>query len=97
MDTWYALYTKPNQENLVLNQLEQRGVEAFFPQFVERRRAGDRVRALFPTYLFVRVDLEVVGRSLLQWTPGLRGVVSFAGVPARVPEEAIALVRKQLA
>jgi transcriptional antiterminator RfaH len=97
MNAWYALYTKPKQEYLVLEQLQQRGVEAFFPQFVERRRGEERVRALFPNYLFVRVDLAVVGQSLLRWTPGLRGVVSFAGVPAHVPDEAIALVRKQLA
>jgi transcriptional antiterminator RfaH len=55
------------------------------------------MRALFPGYLFVRVDLEVVGRSLLLWTPGLRGIVSFGGVPARMPDEAIALVRRQVA
>jgi len=97
MEAWYALYTKPHQEHLVVDQLAQRGVEAFFPRFVERRRAGNRVQALFPGYLFVRADLEVVGQSLLRWTPGLRGVVSFAGVPARVPDEAVALVRKQLA
>lgn len=96
MDAWYALYTKPNQESLVAQQLAKRGIETFFPQFIERRAGKERPVSLFPCYLFARADLEVVGRSVLQWTPGLRGVVSFAGVPARVPEAAIVLVRRQL-
>lgn len=97
MDAWYALYAKPRQEALVARQLAERGIETFFPQFVERRRDGERPVSLFPCYLFARVDLDVVGRSVLLWTPGLRGVVSFGGVPARVSEAAIGLVRKQLA
>ena len=97
MDAWYVLHTKPNQEALAARELARRGVTVFFPQYAERRRGEARLRTLFPSYLFVRADLEVVGRSLLQWTPGLRGVVSFGGVPARMPEEAVALVRKQLA
>lgn len=94
---WYALYTKPKQEARVAQQLQQRGLEAFLPQYTERRREGAHTQVLFPCYLFVRADLGRVGRSVLEWTPGLRGLVAFAGVPARVPEEAIALVRRQLA
>ncbi len=97
MESWYALYTKPKQEALVARQLGRQGLEAFFPQYLERRRGGSRAQALFPCYLFVRADLAQVGLSALQWTLGLRGVVSFGGRPARVPDEAIVLVQKQLA
>ncbi len=98
MKTWYALYSKPRQEALVARQLEEHGLETFFPQYSERRCGRPlQVRPLFPCYLFVRVDLEEVGISTLAWMPGLRRVVSFGGVPARVPDEAIALVRKRLA
>jgi len=97
MEAWYALHTKPNQESLAARELARRGVAVLHPQYTERRRERVRVRTLFPTYLFVRVDLDVVGRSLLQWTPGLRGIVAFGGVPARMPDEAVALVRRQLA
>ncbi len=97
MEAWYALYTKPGQEELVASQLEQQGLEPFLPQFTERRRGkAPRVQPLFPCYLFVRADLECVARSSLQWTPGLRCLVAFGGVPARVPDEAISLLHKRL-
>lgn len=94
---WYALYTKPQQEALVARQLSERGLEAFLPCYTERRCGRAQQQVLFPGYLFVRVDLGRVGRSVLQWMPGLRGLVCFGGVPAQVPEGALALVRKQLA
>jgi transcription elongation factor/antiterminator RfaH len=98
MESWYALYTKPKQEALVARQMGQRGLETFLPQYSGRRRGeAPPVQPLFPCYLFVRADLRQVGLSALHWTPGLRGIVSFGGVPARVPEEAIVLVHKQLA
>jgi len=98
MEAWYALYTKPKQERLVAGQLGRRGLETFLPQYTERRRGRPpKVLPLFPCYLFVRADPDVMGLSLLQWTPGLRRLVSFGGVPARVPEEAVALVEKRLA
>jgi transcriptional antiterminator RfaH len=97
MEAWYALHTKPNHEALAARELTRRGVSVFFPQYTERRRVGARLRVLFPSYLFVHVDLAAVGISWLRWTPGLCGVVSFGGVPAQVPAAAIALVQKQLA
>ena len=98
MESWYALYTKPRQETVVAGQLQQRGLETFLPQYTECRWGRPaRLKPLFPCYLFVRADLEAIGLSTLKWTPGLRGVVSFGGVPARVPEQAIVLVQKRLA
>ncbi len=94
--TWYALYTKTMQEQVVAQQLEQQGLEVFFPCYTERLHRGPRPLPLFPGYLFVRLELEETGLGVLQWTPGLCYVVSFAGSPARVPDEAIELVRRQL-
>jgi len=97
MESWYALYTKPRQEQRLAEELRARGIETFLPLYTERRRGEvPRARPLFPCYLFGRADLEVVGVSFFRWLPGVRALVSFGGVPARVPEEAIALVRKRL-
>ncbi len=93
---WYVLYTKAMQEQAVAQQLEQKGLEVFFPCYTERRHPSPRLRPLFPGYLFVRLELERTGLAVLQWTPGLCYVVSFAGTPARMPDEAIELVRLQL-
>ncbi len=97
MEYWYALYTKPRQEARVTSHLEERGLQVFCPRYVERRRGqAPKVRPLFPCYAFIRIDLDVLGLSALQWTPGLRGIVAFAGAPARVPEEAMQLVRRRV-
>ena len=97
MEAWYVLYTKPRQEEAVAGQLGRRGLEVFLPQYTERRRGeAPRMQVLFPCYLFIRADLEAVGISALQWVPGVRRLVAFGGVPARVPEAAIAYIRRQL-
>jgi transcriptional antiterminator RfaH len=51
---------------------------------------------LFPAYVFVRCNLDVVGIDTLQWVPGLRRILSFGGRPAIVPHEAIQLIRDGL-
>jgi transcriptional antiterminator RfaH len=95
MEKWYTLYTKPNAEALVARTLTGRGLTAFLPLLPSR--PGERLRPLFPAYLFVRCDLAVIEIETLQWIPGLRRVLSFGGRPAVVPDEAIALIERGLA
>lgn len=94
MNAWYALHTKPNAEAQVARVLMARGFEIFLPLLPARK--DDRIRPLFPTYLFVRCDLSVVSVEALRWTPGLRRIVSFGDRPAVVPEAAIQLIREGL-
>lgn len=94
MHAWYALYTKPRAESKVAQTLVERGLTAFLPTLPATLRQPSR--PLFPTYVFVRCDLEAVGLSNLQWIPGLRRILSFSGVPAVVPEEAITLIEEEL-
>ncbi len=95
MEAWYALYTKPNSEALVARTLTARGFAPFFPMLPAR--PGQRIQPLFPTYLFLRCDMEQVGLATLQWVPGLRCILNIAGRPAVVPDRAIALIEDELA
>ena len=61
------------------------------------RRQQRPAEPLFPAYLFVRCDLDVVGLSTLEFVPGLRRILAFAGRPAVVPDEVIALIEEKLA
>ena len=94
MDAWYALYTKPGAEGKVANTLTERGMRVCLPMLPQRDRG--RANPLFPTYLFVRCDLDVMGLSVLEWTPGLRRILSFGGRPARVPDSAVELIERKL-
>ena len=55
---WFALQSKPHKEAALLSHLEAEGVEAWFPSYrVKPVNPRSRtVRALYPRYLFVRVD-----------------------------------------
>jgi transcription antitermination factor NusG len=91
MDAWYALHTKPHSELRVHRTLVERGFNAYLPLLAPRKDA--HAQPLFPAYLFVYCDLDVIELSDLQWIPGLRRILSFEGRPAVVPEDAIYLIR----
>jgi transcription antitermination factor NusG len=94
MLAWYALNTKPIAEARVARALMTRGFEIFLPLLPTR--PNERIQALFPSYLFINCDMEVVSVRNLEWVPGLRRIVGFAGRPVVVPDAAIALIRSHL-
>lgn len=94
METWYALYSKPNSELRVAQTLTTRGFTTFLPLL--NARPAERSVPLFPSYLFVQCDLATSGISALEWIPGLCRVLSFDGHPAVVPDQAIEMIRAEL-
>lgn len=97
MEQWYTLHTRPNAEYQVAEVLQQRQLQVYLPHVeVTGNRRRREHRPFFPCYMFVRVDLEAVGLSLIRWTPGLRRVVAFGDRPAAVPDSLIDLIRQQL-
>ena len=95
---WYAIQSHPNKEDFLWEQLRSREIEVFFPrvrvQTVNPR--AKKVKAYFPGYMFVRVDLEALGISTLQWMPQARGLVSFGGEAAVVPDSLIHAIRQRV-
>lgn len=94
---WYALFTKPHKERQVESVLKERGIEVYLPAIDPPSRRTRRVHPFFPRYLFARFDVEEHGINALQYIPGLRSVVMFGGLPARIDERVISLLRKRLA
>ena len=95
---WYALHSKPRKEELLYGQLILREIKTFYPRIkikpVNPRAA--KVKAYFPGYVFIHVDLVEIGMSSLQWLPGAIGLVSFGGEPASVPDGLIVAVRQKI-
>jgi transcription antitermination factor NusG len=95
---WYAAYTRANHERRAAQELAERGVEHFLPQYQSRRKWKDREvelsQPLFPGYVFVRIALEQKLRVLQ--APGVACLVSFAGRPAVVPAEEFARIQELL-
>ncbi|MBI5942783.1 MAG: hypothetical protein HY864_00300 [Chloroflexi bacterium] len=95
---WYVLHSKPNKEELLWEQLNLRNVETYYPRLRVQpiNPRSRKVKAYFPGYVFVRVDLEQVGISALQWMPGATGFVSFDNQPSIVPDALIVAVQKKV-
>jgi transcriptional antiterminator RfaH len=95
---WYALKVKPHKERPVYRLLESQEVETFFPSVkvhpVNPRAA--KVRPYFPGYLFVRADLDDVGRNAFSWMPGSQGLVAFGEDPAIVPDNLISELKQRI-
>ncbi len=95
---WYAMQSKPNREDALYKELVARGIDAFFPRVrvnpVNPR--SRKIKAYFPGYLFVHVDLETVGFSFFQYMPFAKGMVAFDLEPATVPEKLIQAIRKRV-
>lgn len=95
---WYTLHVKPHKERFVYGQLKAQQLEAYLPLVkvnpVNPRAA--KVRAWFPGYLFVRVDLDTEGANRVSWIPGTHRLVGFDGEPVVVPDQFIRQLDDQL-
>jgi transcription elongation factor/antiterminator RfaH len=97
-ESWYVIRSKPNKEEFLAGQLSAYGIKVFYPR-IRVKTVNPRARKLkayFPGYLFVHVDLETVSLSSLHWMPGAVNLVSFDGQPASVPETLISAIERQM-
>ncbi len=96
---WYVLQTKPRKEEFVAGQLVGRRVEIFFPRLMESVHSGqnrqERVAPMFPSYLFVRVDVVGHGKGM-RYTPGVKDFLRCDGEPEPVAPEIVASLRDRI-
>jgi transcriptional antiterminator RfaH len=78
---WYLIHTKPSREATAQVHLERQGLEVYFPRVIQAvRRAGqwrDQISALFPRYLFLRLDAGNQSLAPVHSTVGVSNVVRF--------------------
>ena len=99
--SWYLVHTKPRKEVVALAHLERQGYECYLPRIriekFRRRKAEIVEAAMFPRYLFIRLDTSETGPS---WSPirsttGVSGLVQFGGYPAKVDDQLVHLLRER--
>jgi transcriptional antiterminator RfaH len=90
---WYAIHSKPRQEERALDNLQRQGFEAWLPMLtVEKVLRGKLVQVtepMFSRYLFIRLDTEQTNWSPIRSTLGVSRLVSFGNRPAVVGDELI--------
>lgn len=93
MPRWYLVYTKPASEVLALENLLRQEYDAYLPRVVQtfRRteRRLERIVALFPRYLFVRLNEGLQALGPVAFTVGVSGVVRFGSRYTIVPDEVV--------
>ena len=95
---WFVVRTKPHKEEFLAEQMEIRRIEIYNPRI--RVQAANprarRIKAYFPGYLFVHLDLAKAGNFSLQFIPGAAGLVSFGGEAAEVPDGLVHAIRQRV-
>jgi transcriptional antiterminator RfaH len=96
---WYAVNTKPHQENSADLNLQRLNVETFFPLLKKdktiRRKKQTVIEPLFPGYLFARFSLDTHYRAV-HYARGVSKVVGFGMEPATVDEGVIESIKSRL-
>ncbi len=97
-EAWYVIRSKPNKEEFLAGQFSAYGIKVFYPRIRVKpvNPRARKLKAYFPSYLFIYVDLATVNLSTLQWMPGAVNLVSFDGQPASVPEALIYAIERQV-
>jgi transcriptional antiterminator NusG len=93
---WYAIWTRSRHENVVREQLERKGYEAFLPTITKWSRWKDRKKQiewpLFPGYCFARFDSR--NRLPVLACDGVVQIVGIEGVPSPIPAYEVEGIRQ---
>lgn len=98
---WYAVYTKPKEEERADSNLRAWGVKTLTPKIKERRRgrgycnATNVIKHLFPRYIFA----QFISNSELHkvnYTRGVCNVVAFGEKPCPVDDAIIETIQSQI-
>ena len=90
---WFAVYTKPRQEQLALLNLERQEYRCFLPMAINpyqrRSQRGLRIEPLFPRYMFINAIADQQSLGPVRSTIGVCSLVRFGSQLATMPTQVI--------
>ena len=89
MKNWYLIKTKPRQEKIAKQNLENQGYGAFCPM----AKISNQLAVLFPGYLFVQLNKKTQNWSPINSTKGVSHFVKFGLNFAKVPTSVIEFIK----
>ena len=89
MKNWYLIKTKPRQEKIAIQNLENQDYVAFCP----RAKINNKLVILFPSYLFVQLNEKTQNFSPIHSTQGVSYFVKFGLHYAKVPASVIKFIK----
>ena len=98
MKKWFVLYTRPNQEIKVAEQLKEMKISCFCPTVTVIKQYSDRkkkiIKPLLPSYVFVFIEEKKRNDVFLVF--GIVRYMFWLGKPATVRECEIELMKQYL-
>ncbi len=99
MKSWYLLYCKRGQVFRAQEHLERQKVSFLTPLVtVEKCLRGRRIQVeepLFPNYLFIHFDPEMIHTTCIKATRGVRDFVRFGNQLAVVPDIVVTQIQQR--
>ena len=91
---WFVVMTKPGKQDDVAKKLSTAGFEVFDPKLKQysRKRSIYVKRALFPLYVFVRMDIELK-HQLIKYTRGVLRVLGIGAAPHPISDEVVSKLK----
>lgn len=94
------MFTKPACETVATEHLARQGFETYFPRLAQKRllrgKWAERIVALFPRYLFIRLDTRRQALAPVRSTRGVANIVQFGQDMALVPDGVVdELIRRE--
>ena len=89
MKNWYLIKTKPRQEKIAKQNLENQDYQTFCPM----AKINNRLVVLFPGYLFVQLNKKTQNWSPINSTKGVSHFVKFGLNFAKVPTSVIEFIK----
>jgi transcription elongation factor/antiterminator RfaH len=94
---WGVVNTHPHKETVAIENLQRQNFSTYCPLVRKRikhaRREQDVLRPLFPSYVFVQIDVTVHRWQTISSTFGVRALISFGGYLGFLQEEFISSLR----
>ncbi len=96
---WYAIYTKPKQEDRVEENLSRASIEVFNPKLRRKKPVRGKyeqvIQPLFPCYVFARFE-PVKQYHMIKYTRGVSGILGNQGSPWPVGKEIIDIIKSRM-
>lgn len=97
MGAWYVVHTKIGAEDRAAWHLDNQGFETYLPRYRKQvrhaRKTETVLRPLFPSYVFVCLDVERQRWRSINGTVGVINLVQFGNAPHPIPTVLVDAIR----
>lgn len=97
LQRWYCIQTYHKQEKLVAESITNLDFEVNLPQFLDNKSKKPKIKPLFPSYMFVKFNVERDYWRRLVTMPGVKRLFSTsAECPTPVPGRLLEIVQYEI-